>query len=249
MHDGPRKMASHECFSVPDPCSWLWAAAPLNVKPEIEAWASWIVDLLLVDDVSWNQRQRAAACEAFLAGSPVHIPCGPLPVGSITREAAVGWLYMASLSVTDRFKETSWEVHILPWAREIASLAGFKGTWRHPHIDAIVMAMLLMVRLDGLGKGGTSSRYAAARDGKERQRTVWRECIRIRQYLADVLPITKDLPRRARGPFKEWWFTCLEWSRLAEEKGAALWDEPIFITRGARIRIVWQRWFGKLAFK
>lgn len=114
------------------------------------------------------------------------------------------------------------------------------------------MAILLMMRLDRLRymplpESGTADRLAAVR--KEQQKAVWRECVRIRQYLADMLPIAEDLPRRARGPFKLWWFSCLEWTRQAEKQGASLWNTPVTLSRLARAHIRWQRWFGKLAFR
>ena len=202
-------MPSFESYKFPDARPWLLAAATPEFRAEAAAWAEWIPALLSVSDSEWNQRQRREAYEAYLAGRMARVPCGPPPAGKLSREVAAGWLAFAALDATARLQDSSWEEHIEPWARAMASMAGFKGSWRHPHIDAVCMALLLMARLDSLRLNSHSDEESASPDRTARQKVVWRECVQIRQYLADLLPIAEDLPRGAKGPFKYWWFSCL----------------------------------------
>ena len=248
-------------YSFPDPRSWLRAAMPPALLSEFDSWASWIPDLVALTDLDWSQSDRERALAALRAGRMVRIPCGPQPAypfsNSSNSEGSLefAWLAWSAEPCDRRDNDDSWESHVYPWARMAASRAGFKGSWRYPHIDAIVMVLVLMSRLDRLRfayKANTAGEVADAFTPtihQAKRKAVWRECVRIRQYLADVLPFAENLPRGAKGSFKYWWFSCLEWTRQAEMKGAALWDGPVVLSGLSRSQILWQRWFGKLAFR
>jgi hypothetical protein len=242
-------------YHFPDPRPWLRAAVPVSLVPGLDAWASWISDLVTLTDADWSQHDREQALEAFREGRMVRIPCGPQPSIHLKTHSgseivlASAWLEWAALAVNDRISNQAWESHIFPWARAAASAAGFKGSWRHPHIDAFVRCLVLMDRLDRLRLEEGESNVISASIREERRKAVWRECVHIRQSLADILPFAEDLPRTARGRFKYWWFSCLEWTRQAERQGDALWDGPVVLSGLVRAQITWQRWFGKVAFR
>lgn len=239
--------------SYPDPLPWLTALAPSGARDGVSEWATWLQSFVFLSDADWNDRARKQAFEAVRAGRTARVPCGPHPDSIVGAETAEVWYAWAALPSHQRFQNATWRLEISTWAYEMASSLGLKGTWRQPHIDAVLMAGFLMLRLHMLHTprnmllidtlGGDPS------DPEEQRKSVWRECVRIRQHLADSLPLAQDLPRKSRTAFKLWWFTSLEWTRLAERAGEGLWDVPVSFGWTSRLHIRWQRWFGKLAFR
>lgn len=236
--------------AFPDPTEWLLAAVPANNRSDVQSWAEWIVALTQLRDTEWSLRQRQEARDAFIAGRMARVPCGPPPTSLVDRDAAGRWLSWAALPEAERMTDKTWADHILPWSHVMASATGYKGTWRHPHIDAAALGILLTIRLSMLSSSPvTLMKHADTTDRQDRRKAVWRECVRIRQSLADMLPLTEDLPRSARGALKMWWFSSLEWTRLAEKEGEGMWNASVRLPLGSRIQVRWQRWFGKLAFR
>ncbi len=257
--------------TIPDPTMWISKCGSKSDKAGVDEWSQWLRGLIPLTDVEWLPRARQEALEAFSAGRMARTPSGPPPQTLVEQQVAEGWLQWAALDADQRFATASWTRHITPWVHGAASMLGFKGAWRHPHLDAGMMAVLLMLRLDMLRNAPDlplNEKTAADVDEansranpsggvvvvgraseSDRARAVWRECVLIRQYLADMLPLAQDLPRGARGPFKRWWFASLEWTRIAEKMGARMWSEPVQTSRLSTMQITWQRWFGKLAFR
>ena len=241
-------------LSIPDPMPWLLALAPKEKQASLEAWSRWLKRFVLLTSVEWSDSARSDALNAFKAGRTARVPCGPPPATLCQRDAVSGWFEWAAKTSSMRFDDQSWKTHTFAWTHQVAESLGLIGSWRYPHLDAASMAFFLMLRLDLLhrtdaptlpldtfgGKGSTTA---------QRQKQIWRECVRIRQYLADLLPLAQDLPRSSRSAFKTWWFASLEWTRLAERAGIGLWEGPVSFTATSRIHIKWQRFFGKLAFR
>ena len=240
--------------NIPDPMPWLRALAPADKLGALDAWERWLKCFVLHSNVTWSQTARTEVLTAYEAGRTARVPCGPPPALLCRDDAILGWFRWAAEESSTRFSDQSWKTHTFSWTHQMADSLGLTGAWRHPHLEAASMAVFLMVRLDFLHRTEGPSLPADTFSGREstaaeRQKQIWRECIRIRQYLADMLPLAQDLPRKSRGPFKVWWFSCLEWTRLAEREGIGLWDHPVSFSAVSRIHVRWQRLFGKMAFR
>ena len=240
-------MGNRESSQVPDPWPWIMAAAPANMRSALQEWHSWLGRLVKTGEQEWLMSSRRNALESLRSGRMVDLPAGPPPSKPFSPDAQAGWLTLMTLEAPERLTEKAWQDTIVPWSRELAVVLGLKGEWRHPSVDGATMATLLLMRLELMT--GTPSWTSADLAADTSEKTVWKQCVRIRQYLADARPLYQDLPRAARGPFKLWWFGSLEWTRLAERKGSDLFREAVRMGAISRFQIRWQRWFGKHAFR
>jgi len=145
----------------------------------------------------------------------------------------------------------------LPSCRKIASELGLGGIWRHQAVDGVVLAI---AGLDGVRRlllGETSvspfsvisNRSTKPSSAKERDQLVWRQCVMIRQYLADSIALSLDLNRLNRRRFKIWWFSALEWTRLAEHASESFKDAGFVLPFRSRIHVQWQALFGQTTFR
>lgn len=237
-------------FTLPDPSPWLLALASGQQRDAIVAWREWLTCFVWLTDGEWNQRARDQALDAMQNGRTPRVPCGPHP-DRLGRETADCWFEWACKAREERFEPGVWIAFPGRWVRDVMSELGLKGGWRHPHFDAGMTVFILMMRLDLLHRsvGESDAGVRGPADPEGRRKMVWRECVRIRQNLADMVPLAQDLPRGSRRHFKGWWFACLEWTRLAELSGEHLWERQVEYPWTSRAHVAWQRWFGKLAFR
>jgi len=214
------------------------------------AWRKWLSCFVWLTESEWNQRAREQALEAMQSGRTPRLPCAVHPA-RLGQETVRSWYEWACRPPEERFEYEIWMSLPGSWVREVMSDLGMQGDWRHPHIDAGLGAFFLMMRLDmlHLAQDGLKVSLREEVDPIRRRKLVWRECVRIRQHLADMLPLARDLPRGSRGLFKSWWLSSLEWTRLAEQSGEAMWEAPVVLSPASRMQIFWQRWFGRLAFR
>lgn len=218
--------------SVPDPSGWILACVSGEKKKVLEAWRRWLV-WHAFPEWTGNERKRFAP--------------ETLPPGELRRRSEGLWVEWHNFSAFEKLHESSWSNVLTPWALIVAKEIGLTGDWRRPSIEGVVVVTCMMMRLEWAGRHADSNSPDELEARNDRD--VWKQCVRIRQYLAEARVLARDLPRSSMGAFKTWWFASLEWTRVAEKMGARVFDEPIQLGAGSRLHIAWQRWFGRHAFK
>jgi phytoene synthase len=80
------------------------------------------------------------------------------------------------------------------------------------------------------------------------KKLLWKQCVRIRDYFARALPLSKDLPRSYRVGFRRWWLGGLEVVNAIERRKYDLWSVPVELSRYHRAQARFQARFARISF-
>ncbi len=152
-----------------------------------------------------------------------------------------------------------------PHGRLLAGLAKVSGPLYVEYVDALGSAYFLLGHLMELPRdlerdhlfipadellafGVEEGDLRAGPPGESVKKLLWKQCVRIRDYFARALPLSRDLPRRYRFGFRRWWLGGLEVVNAIERRKYDVWREPVQISRYHRAQARFQARFARMSF-
>lgn len=151
-------------------------------------------------------------------------------------------------------------------ARLLGGLAGARGGWQQPPLEALGAAVfltgrllqlpddarrgLLFLPLDELAQAGLAKASLGAHRGDPAlRRILWKHNVRIRDLLVQAQPLARELPRRPARALRQTWFGVLAYLDVAERRGYDVWTKPIALSPLQRAQVHLQTQFSKAAFR
>lgn len=150
--------------------------------------------------------------------------------------------------------------------RLLASLAGVSGVLHVGYVNALSSGFYLLDRVlemptdvpagrvfipqDELAAFSVSeAQLAEGPPDAQVTRLLWKQCVRIRDYFARALPLSRDLPRRYSVGFRRWWLGGLEMVNAIERRKYDVWSAPITLSAYHRAQARFQARFARASFK
>ena len=154
---------------------------------------------------------------------------------------------------------------VYPHGRLLATLAKVGGPLYVNQVDAMSGAFFLVRHLVNLPADAARGHLFIPNDDLEAfgvseealmtgppedatRKLLWKQCVRIRDYFARALPLSRDLPRRHRTSFRRWWLGGLEVLNAIERRKFDVWAEPVGLSPYYRAQARFQARFARVSF-
>ena len=152
-----------------------------------------------------------------------------------------------------------------PHARLLAGLAKVSGPLYVNYVDSFASAFFLLGHLMELRRdlerdhffipteelsafGVDDNELRSGPPSESVKKLLWKQCVRIRDYFARALPLSKDLPRTYRVGFRRWWLGGLEVVNAIEKRKYDVWRDPVELSRYQRAQARFQARFARISF-